>query len=206
MQRHPLRGLITIFFSPAETFVRAERRPGLIPLIASMLLALALHVMIVEVTGPGGSTLDRIARPAAGVPLTVCVLACVAYGLLRATGGVTTFAAVLGAFAWSTYVVMVVTFIGSAIYLTVVKDFSGVQPHDMQMLNASIFFDRVTTPGWLRSVAASVDLVTYWSLFLQVTGLRRLSAQVSMVQAASVVIILYFVGVLIRAAAAMMVG
>ncbi len=50
----PLRGLLTIFFSPGDTFVSAGRsgkRPWLVPLIAACLIALAINVMVVHVIG-----------------------------------------------------------------------------------------------------------------------------------------------------------
>jgi hypothetical protein len=235
--RNPLRGLYTIFFSPSDTFVRTDARPWLLPLCASVLIAVLLNTMIIQMMGMGTVVRNQLeanpkvadalgpegmnravedaekpvrkffayAGPAIAVPLILILVAAVTYGLLMATGAVSTFSAVLGAVSWATYAVMVVTFLGSAVFLMATKDYAGVDPQGMLMLNASMFFDR-SSPGWLRAVARSVDLVAFWSMFLQVVGLRRLSAQVSVTQATSVVIIVYLLGVGFRAAIGAMFG
>jgi hypothetical protein len=239
LSRNPFRGLLTIFYTPGDTFVRADARPWLVPLFATVILALALNTMLIQVMGAGtlvrnqleantrvaelvgaegvnraaqdaetnaGRRFFMYAGAAVGVPLMIALISAITFGLLLATGAITTFPAVLGAVSWSSYAVMAVTFLGSALFLITTRDYTGVDPQGMLLLNASIFFERATTPGWLRAVARSVDIVAFWSMFLQITGLRRLSAQVSVAQATSIVIIVYLLGVGFSAAFAAMFG
>ena len=97
----------------------------------------------------------------------------------------------LGAGSWATYAVMVLTTIGSAVFLSLTKDFSGVDPRGMLMLNAGAFLDKSSTSPVIRALAGGFDLVSFWSMFLQIVGLQRLSQRVTLGQAAGVVITLY---------------
>ncbi len=234
----PTRGLYRIFYSPGEVFQRADARPWLLPMLACIVIALALNTMIIETMGMGTLTrnqfeskpklMDSLGREAVdravadaetnpgrklmaytasvlGVPMVMCLIAALTLGILTATGAASKFPAVLGAVSWPTYAGLVVTFFGSALFLIAAKDYSGVDPAGMVVLNASLFFDRETVPGWLLSIARSVDVVTYWTMFLQVIGLRQLSTSVSAAQAWIAVIIVYLLGVVFRAAAAILV-
>jgi len=235
----PLAGLLTIFFSPADTFDNAGPRPWLVPMIASALLALTLNIMVIQIMGMGtivrnqlesntkladqmgpekineavqraenSSVQKNISYAAAlcGIPLVLAVLAGITFGALAITGASTRYSAVLGASAWATYAVMVVTTIGSAAFLSMTKDFSGVDPRGMLMLNAGAFLDKSTTSPVVRALASGFDLVAFWSMFLQIVGLQRLSQRVSLGQAAGVVITLYVLYVAGKAGWAAMFG
>lgn len=221
---HPVRGLLTIFFSPAETFDGAGRNPWLVPLIAATVLAVLLNVMIINVMGMGTIIRNQLesnpkiaerlgadkvnqmaleadrsssrklityAASAAGFPVFLLILAGITYAALLATGAVTTFPATLGATAWSSWAVLLLTATGTAVFLVSVNDFTGVDPRNMVILNASVFFDIQTTPAWVRSLAAGIDLIAFYGMYLRCVGLTRLSQRVSMAQAAGVTAVLY---------------
>ena len=235
----PFSGLVTIFFSPADTFDAAGPRPWLVPLVAAILLSIVINVMTINIMGMGtivrnqiesnpkiadqlgpekinamvqaaeNSQGRKIITYLAGViaiPLILAVIAGITYGALSATGAITTFSATFGASAWATYAVMVVTAIGSAIFLSLTKDFSGVDPRGMIMLNAGAFLDKSTTSPVVRALAGGIDLVQFWSMFLQIVGLKRLSQQVSTGQAVGVVVTLYLLFVACKAGWAAMFG
>jgi hypothetical protein len=235
---HPIRGLLTIFFSPAETFERAGPRPWLVPMIAVALLALLINVAVIQVMGMGTIVRNQIeantkiaeslgpekinqmaqdadsgprkaityAMAVVGAPVFVLCIAGITFGALLVTGATTKFHAVVGATAWSAYAVLAVTAVGTLVFLAAVKDFSGVDPQNMLMLNGSIFFDRQTSPAWLRSLAGGVDLIAIWGLFIRALGLTRLSERVSMAQAAGVVGTLYVLYVIGKTGFAAMFG
>lgn len=235
----PLSGLLTIFFSPADTYDSAGPRPWLVPLVAAILLSIIVNVMTINIMGMGtivrnqiesnqkiadqlgpekinemvqaadNSQGRKILTYLAGViaiPVILAVIAGITYGALSATGAITTFSATLGASAWATYAVMVVTTIGAAIFLSLTKDFSGVDPRGMIMLNLGAFLDKSTTSPVVRALAGGIDLVQFWSMFLQVIGLKRLSQQVSTGQAVGVVVTLYLLFVAGKAGWAAMFG
>lgn len=235
----PLAGLLTIFFSPADTFDTAGKRPGIVPMIAAALLASLMSFMTVQVMGMGTIVRNRLesntklaeqmgpekvneavqraessnaqkiisyVAPALVLPLVIVVIAGVTFGALAITGASTTYNAVLGAVAWSFYAVMVVTTIGSAIFLALTKDFSGVDPNGMIMLNAGAFMDKSSTSPVVRALASGIDLVAFWSMFLQVVGLKRLSQRVSTGQAVGVVVTLYVLVLLCKVGWAAMFG
>jgi hypothetical protein len=235
----PLAGLLTIFFSPADTFDMAGKRPWIVPMIATTLLVSLLSFMTIQVMGMGTivrnrlesnaklaeqmgpekineavqnsehSTAQRVisyVAPAVVLPLVMVVLAGVTFGGLTITGASTTFNAALGAVAWAFYAVMVVTTIGSAIFLALTKDFSGVDPNGMLMLNAGAFMDKSTTSPVVRALAGGIDLVAFWSMFLEIIGLQRLSQRVTIGQAAGVVITLYVLVLLCKVGWAAMFG
>jgi hypothetical protein len=56
----PWLGLLSIFYSPRETFNPAAKRPWLIPLVAATLIALMMQMMIVNVIGIGTLTRNSL--------------------------------------------------------------------------------------------------------------------------------------------------
>lgn len=221
-----LKGLLTVFYSPAETFASAGPRSWLVPIIAVALLSLAVNVMTIGVMGIGTITRNQIesnhklaerlgpdkvneivhdaenskSRTIIAYvsslivpPVVLLIVAAITYGILLMVGGTTTFYASLGATAWSTYCVLLITAIGTAIFLATVKDFSGVDTQNMVMLNASLFLDPQSSPGWQRSLASGIDLLAFYALFIKAVGLNRLSERVSVKQAMFAVIAMYLV-------------
>jgi hypothetical protein len=133
-----------------------------------------------------------------GTPVFLLLISGLTLGGLLIAGGQTRFGAVLAACSLATYAMMAVGVVGAAVVLAAVNDYSGLDPQNMIMLNASIFFDRQTSPAWVRSLASGIDLIGFWAIFLQSTGLHKLSERVSMKQALAVSIALYLVWVLAK--------
>jgi hypothetical protein len=133
-----------------------------------------------------------------GTPIFLCLVAGIAFGLLLATGAQTKFGSILAAEAFATYAVLVVTCIGTGIFLLAVKDYAGVDFQNILMLNAGAFLDKQTTAGWVRGLAGGIDLLAFWALFLKVVGYHKISERVSMTQAATVAIGMYLMLVLIK--------
>jgi hypothetical protein len=138
------------------------------------------------------------------VPIIIVIAAGVTLGGLLVFGGTTNFAAVMGAVAWATYAGMAVRTLGTAVFLAAVTDFQGVDPQNLVMLNASIFFDPQTSSKAVRSLASGIDLIAFWTIYLQSVGLAKLSQLVTMGQALTVSIGVYALFILIRAGFAML--
>src|SRR4051812_5686978 len=56
----PYLGLLTIFFSPADTFDAAGPRPWLVPLVAAILLSIVINVMTINIMGMGTIVRNQI--------------------------------------------------------------------------------------------------------------------------------------------------
>ncbi len=236
----PIRGLITILYSPAETLegLSAAPRPWLLPLVASILAAVLMNVMVIERIGMptlirnqleeskmgeqlGPEGIQRVVDQAAespfqkvmsyvsavfGVPLFLAAIAGVAYGLLIGTGAQTKYPAVVAAWCWSLWPVLLVKVVGSAAFLLMVHDYTGVDAQNLVMSSVGAFLSKETFSPPVRALASGIDALGFWSVFLQTLGLQTFSQQVSLRQALWVSVVIYVCGVLIHTGWAVIFG
>ena len=128
----------------------------------------------------------------------------IAYGFLLVLGGQTTFWNVITAGVWTTYAVLVVTMAGSAATVAAMNDFSGVDISRVFGLNAGIFM--ADAKPVVRALASGFDLIAFWGIFLQVTGVTKLSQRVTTGQALTVYLTLHVLYTMMRAGWAAMFG
>jgi len=236
----PLRGLITILFSPAETLdeVSSQARPWLLPLIACVLAAVLMNAMVIERIGMptlirnqleesqmgqqlGPEGIQRVVDQAAespfqkitsyvsavvGVPGFLAGIAGIAYGLLMGLGARTKFPAVMAAWCWALWPVLLVKVVGSAVFLLLVHDYTGVDAQNLVMTSVGAFLSKDAFSPQVRALANGFDALGFWSIFLQTLGLQQLSEKVSLVQALGVSVVIYVSGVLIHMAWATVFG
>lgn len=170
-----------------------------------------------ERLGPGG--IDKIVNDAenssfqkglayAGAPIAILIMTLVfaglAYGFLLVLGGQTSYRDVLTTGAWSTYAIVLVMMVGSAITVAFMNDFSGLDMSRIFGLNAGIFL--ADAKPAIRALASGIDLIAFWAIFLQVTGITTISRRVTTGQALTVYISLHVLVVLMRAGWAAMFG
>jgi hypothetical protein len=168
------------------------------PRIAEQLGPEKIDQMVRDAESSSARKIGSYAMALLGTPIFLCLVAGIAFGLLLATGAQTKFGSVLAAEAFAMYAVLVVTCLGTGIFLVAVKDYSGVDFQNILMLNAGAFLDKQTTAGWVRGLAGGIDLLAFWALFLKITGYQKISERVSIGQAATVAIGMYLVLVLIK--------
>ena len=159
----------------------------------------------------GPEAIDRISREAGEsqarkwisyaaafffTPVILCLIAGLILGGLLMTGAETNFSSTLTATSLTWYVYMVIQAIAMAIFLLAVKDFTGVDFTNPIMLNPSIFLDQTTTSPALYSLASSLDLVTFFVIYLLSLGLSSVSRGVTFSKALTVVVVLWVVYVL----------
>ena len=141
---------------------------------------------------------------AIGIPIVVLLFAGIAYGFLLVLGGTTTYWNVVTAGSWATYALLVVMTGGSVATVAAMSDFSGVDMSRMFGLNAGIFL--ADAKPAVRALASGIDLIAFWGIFLQVTGIRTISERVTAGQAMTVYITTHVLFTLLRAGWAAMFG
>ena len=133
------------------------------------------------------------------IPIGLCIVSGIILGGLLITGGSVDFRSVLTAAAWGAYASLTIQVLATAAFLSAVRDFSGVEVSNLIALNLSIFLDRSSTSPALYSIASSVDLLSFYNMFLMSLGISKLSAGMSFARAFSVVLALWALYVLARA-------
>jgi hypothetical protein len=133
------------------------------------------------------------------VPIGLCVVSGILLGCLLITGGTINFRSVLTAAAWGAYASLTIQVIATAAFLSMVRDFEGVEVSNLIALNLSIFFDRSSTHPSLYSVASSIDLLSFYNMFLMSLGISKLATGISFAKAFGVVLALWALYVMAKA-------
>ena len=144
------------------------------------------------------------AGAAVAIPIITFLFAGVAYGFFLVLGGQTTFWNIVTTGVWATYGILVVTMGGSAATVAAMNDFSGVDVSRIFGLNAGLFM--ADAKPVVRALASGIDLIAFWGIFLQVTGVTKISQRVTVGQALTVYITLHVLFTMMRAGWAAMFG
>jgi hypothetical protein len=115
------------------------------------------------------------------------------------TGGTTHFRSVLSAAAWGAYASLTIQLAATAAFLAVVRDFQGLEVSNLVALNLSIFLDRSSAHPGLYSIASSIDLLSFYNMFLMSLGISKLSTGISFSKAFTIVVALWALFVLAKA-------
>lgn len=133
------------------------------------------------------------------IPVGLCVISGILLGCLLITGGTIDFRSVLTAAAWGAYASLTIQVVATAAFLSMVRDFEGVEASNLVALNLSIFFNRSSTHPSLYSIASSVDILSFYNMFLMSLGISKLGTGISFAKAFSVVLALWALYVLAKA-------
>lgn len=233
---NPAMGLLSIFYSPAEAYANSGQRGWMLALAAACLVAVLGNWFIInkigygmivrnqlesmpsmaERLGPAG--IDKAVRdaeagpgkifayvgPAIAIPVITFVVAGLALGIFLVLGSQTTYWDVVTAGVWASYALLVVTMAGSAAAVAAMTDFTGVNVQQVFGLNAGMFL--ADAKPAVRALASGIDLLAFWAIFLQVTGITKISQRVSIGQALTVYITIHVLFVMVRAGWAAMFG
>ena len=142
--------------------------------------------------------------PLIAIPVMLAIFAGIALGCLIVTGAQTTFSTVLTACAWAAYAAAVVACAGMTAVVFSMTDFSGVDVRAMFALNAGIFAGEGHPV--LKALLGGIDLIAFWSIFLQTVGVTKLSQRVSVAQAVGTFVTLHVVVTLLKTGWAAMFG
>ncbi|MGA2325909.1 MAG: YIP1 family protein [Bryobacteraceae bacterium] len=130
--------------------------------------------------------------------LAVLVVAGVLFGLAQITDAGTSFKNVLAVSAYSSFAYGLVVGLGGWIVLMRLGDTSGVDMRNLVNLNPTLFLDRASTSKALYSLASSLDLLSFWRVFLLGLGLSKITPKMSLAKGLTLVILPWAVYVLLK--------
>ncbi len=133
------------------------------------------------------------------VGIVIPLIAVILTGLLSLLGAEPTFRNVFSVTAYSYYAYYFATLALSAPALFLISDKSNLEVDNILQCHLGIFFDRGTTNKALFSVATSIDLLSFWLLFMLALGLSKVSRRMTFTKSVATVAGLWFVYVAAKA-------
>ncbi len=154
----------------------------------------------------GASTVRKVLAYAAGVVFTgviVLIIAGVLLGLMHIADVPARFGRVLAVCSYSYFAYALVTGVMSVAILAATSDYTGMDLQALVRLNPTLFLDKTTTNKALYSVLNSLDLLTFWAIFLIALGLSKIGPKLRLGKAIALVIAPWAVFVIGKAGLAM---
>ncbi|MGE5567880.1 MAG: YIP1 family protein [Rhodospirillales bacterium] len=198
--------LVTLVITFANTslvdqgsVLRAQLEPS--PRIAEQLGQERIDQMAREANAPAARIRTCIIAPISSAVVAL-IVAGVFFGLAQITSAGTTYKKILGVTAYSLFAYGLVAGAGGLIVLLIMGDPSGAEMTNLIKLNPTLFMDRASTSKALYSIASSLDLLSFWMIFLLGLGISKVSAGMSLTKGLIIVIIPWIVYVLGKAGVA----
>lgn len=213
-ERGPFQQLAGFYASPRETFASVLKRPGFLPpLLALIVLNLVFTAFWmqkvdlvefskaqIEESGRADEIIpERVEQLAKffrvafwvgallGAPIVLLIVGSVYLFVFRFMfGSELSFSQSLTIAAWSFLVVALVTTPLTLVTITIKGDWN-VNPQEALQANASLLLEKESTPKPLWSLAGSLDLFSFWSLYLLSVGFGVASRRPSASAVAGVV-------------------
>jgi hypothetical protein len=118
----------------------------------------------------------------------LCVMALALLGIMQLVDAPAPLTRVLAVCSYTQFAYHAVTLVMGVIILSLLTDRSGIDLNDLVRLNPTLFLERTTTPKFLYSALSSVDLLTFWAIFLTALGLTKSASKLKMGKALAIVI------------------
>jgi hypothetical protein len=131
-----------------------------------------------------------------GVTLAVLLISAVLLGLMHMADAATTFKKVITVCCYSMFATALAGAVLTAIILASMPDYSGLDITNIVKLNATVFLDKSTAPKALYSFAGSIDLMSFWGIFLMGLGLSKTVPKMKLSKGIVIVVIPWAVYVL----------
>lgn len=131
-----------------------------------------------------------------GAAIVTLILAGILFGLAQITDAGAGFKNVLAVVAYSGFAYGLVSGLGGIIALKMMGDTSGVDVYNLIKLNPTLFMDKTTASKMLYSLASSLDLLSFWRIFLLGLGLSKISLKMTLGKGLMIAIIPWVVYVL----------
>jgi Yip1 domain len=123
-----------------------------------------------------------------GAGVIILAVAAILAALMALMGAGAGFRNVFSVTAYSYFAYNSILLALSAITLCVISDKESINPENMLLSHAGAFLDRATTNKALFSIAASMDIFSFWLLFLMALGLSKVSKHITFACTAAVVV------------------
>jgi hypothetical protein len=141
---------------------------------------------------------------AIGMGFSLLLVSAVLLGLMHMADAATSFKKVLTVCAYSFFATAFAGAVLTAIILAGMPDYSGLELTNLVKLNPTIFLDKSTAPKALYSFATSMDLMSFWAIFLMGLGLSHTVPKMKLSKGIIIVVIPWAVYVLGKSAIAAM--
>ncbi len=218
-------GLLRVFYAPEKLFAELPPKGAwVVPMIATVLVTLLIMTCIVSIISmegimriqmeanprmaQSGQTAEQMASsmvakiftfviPPVWVAILLLIVAGVLTGLAMMASAQVSFGKVLAVCGYTFFAGGVVGAIMTVVILLAMPDYSGVDLQNLVRLNPTIFLDKETTARPLYSVMSSLDLISFWQIFLIALGLSKAAGKLKLSKALMIVIVpwaLYVIG------------
>jgi hypothetical protein len=141
---------------------------------------------------------------AIGMGFQVLLVAAVLLGLMYMADAATSYKKVITVCAYSFFATTFAGAVLTAIILASMPDYSGLELANLVKLNPTVFLDKSTAPKALYSFAASMDLMSFWGIFLIGLGLSHTVPKMKLSKGIMIVVIPWAVYVVGKSAIAAM--
>jgi hypothetical protein len=168
------------------------------PRIAEQLGQERIDQMVRDANSPSAKIRTYVLAPIAAGVVTL-ILAGIFFGLAQVASAGTTFKKVLGITAYSSWAHGLVAGIGGWVVLRMMDDPSGAEMSNLIKLNPTLFMDKAESSKALYSIASSLDLVSFWMIFLLGLGISKVSNRMSLGKGLIIVLIPWAIYVLGKA-------
>ncbi len=140
--------------------------------------------------------------PIAAVVITL-IMAGLLFGLAQVMSAGTTYKKVLAVTAYCSFAYGLVAGFGAIIALSMMSDPAGAEMTNLIKLNPTLFMDKASTSKALYSIASSLDLLSFWMIFLLALGISKVSERMSFAKGLTVVLIPWAIYVMGKAGLSM---
>lgn len=168
------------------------------PRIAEQLGQEQIDQMAREANSPAARIRACIVAPISSAAMAL-IVAGVFFGLAQIVSAGTTYKKILAVTAYSLFAYGLVAGAAGLIVLLIMGDPSGAEMTNLVKLNPTLFMDRASVSKALYSIASSLDLLSFWMIFLLGLGISKVSAGMSLTKGLIIVIIPWVVYVLGKA-------
>jgi len=139
-----------------------------------------------------------------GMAFALLVVSGILLGMMHVADAATTYGKVITVCSYAFFATGLAGGVLSAIILATLPDYGGLELSNLLKLNPTVFLDKATAPKALYSFATSIDLMSFWAIFLIALGLLKAVPGTKLSKALTLVVIPWAVYVLGKTAFAAM--
>jgi hypothetical protein len=152
---------------------------------------------------PARKVLTYVSPPIASA-FVLCIMALVLLGIMQLADAPAPLTRILAVCSYAQFAYHAVTLVMGVIILSMLTDRSGINLNDLVRLNPTLFLDKTSTSRFLYSALSSVDLLSFWAIFLTALGLTKSVSKLRMGKALAIVIAPWALWVVARSSLAML--
>jgi hypothetical protein len=223
--------LIGVIFQPQAAFRSLGKKPNwLLPLVACLILVLLSTVLIINRMGvsnlmrsamQGNPQAEEMAQkveessfaktmiyvsPLIQTPVVLVVVAGVFLLVFMLAGVETNFKTTFSVAAYSFFAYSVVATLLSLVTVYAAKDFANLDLRNLIATNVGFFLDPAETSKFLYNVTSSLDVLSFWLIYLLALGFAETSPKTRIQKTLPLVIMVWAIYVLGKAAFSGMFG